>query len=201
VGAFTYAGQLGVHLRPLDDASTPGSPQGSELLFGAAAGRRFRMRAYGRTAIVVGPEIYGETAFRSFFGSATTGLEGLLTGRIEGTEDDGAQLRVKLGAGGGIIPHFGAPDWRVVVGIELFDHSTDRDHDGVPDSKDACPDTPGIRTSDPRTNGCPPDRDRDGVPDAEDACPEVPGVRTLDPTTLGCPLARETSPDASSRPG
>src|SRR5262249_13803992 len=40
VGVFTYAGQLGVHVRPIDDGPAPGSPRGSELLFGAAAGAR-----------------------------------------------------------------------------------------------------------------------------------------------------------------
>jgi hypothetical protein len=49
----------------------------------------------------------------------------------------------------------GAPEWRVVFGIEVFDHDSDRDHDGVADSQDACPDTPGVRTGDPKTNGCP----------------------------------------------
>jgi hypothetical protein len=155
VGAFSYAGQLGVHVRPLDDAPTPGSPQGSELLFGAAAGRKFPVGEHNALALVVGPEVYGETAFRSFFGTSTTGLEGLFTGRIEGTADDGPQLRLKVGAGGGLDAHFGAPEWRVVVAIELFDHSTDSDGDGVTDSKDACPHEPGAKTKDPRTNGCP----------------------------------------------
>ncbi len=64
----------------------------------------------------------------------------------------------------------------------------DRDRDGVFDDEDACPDVPGIRTDDPRTNGCPRgDRDRDGIFDDEDACPDVPGVRTNDPKTSGCP--------------
>jgi OmpA-OmpF porin, OOP family len=31
----------------------------------------------------------------------------------------------------------------------------DRDKDGVGDGDDACPDVPGIRTDDPKTNGCP----------------------------------------------
>jgi OmpA-OmpF porin, OOP family len=31
----------------------------------------------------------------------------------------------------------------------------DSDHDGVPDAYDACPDKPGKRSSNPRTNGCP----------------------------------------------
>ncbi len=55
---------------------------------------------------------------------------------------------------------------------------------------DACPDTPGVKTDDPKTNGCPPplpDRDKDGIIDNDDACPDTPGVRTEDPKTNGCP--------------
>lgn len=36
----------------------------------------------------------------------------------------------------------------------------DRDHDGVPDAEDACPDVPGVRTDDAKTNGCPPAGDQ-----------------------------------------
>jgi hypothetical protein len=161
-GLFTYAGQLGVHIRPLDDAPAPGSPRGSELLFGFAAGARFPVGHSKGAAVVVGPEVYGETAFSSFLSATATGVEGLLSGRWEGTADDGLQLRVKLGTGGGLNQHFGAPEWRLVFGIEVFDHDSDRDKDGVSDSKDACPDTPGIKTKDPKTNGCPADRDGDG---------------------------------------
>jgi outer membrane protein OmpA-like peptidoglycan-associated protein len=32
----------------------------------------------------------------------------------------------------------------------------DRDGDGIIDAEDACPDEPGVRTDDPKTNGCPP---------------------------------------------
>jgi outer membrane protein OmpA-like peptidoglycan-associated protein len=62
----------------------------------------------------------------------------------------------------------------------------DRDHDGVYDSVDACPDVPGVKTDDPKTNGCPPpppDRDHDGIVDSEDACPDEPGI----PELKGCP--------------
>ena len=47
--------------------------------------------------------------------------------------------------------------------------------------------TPGVKTDDPKTNGCPPDRDHDGVLDGEDACPDTPGLKTDDPKTNGCP--------------
>ncbi len=56
IGGFTYAGQLGVHIRPLDDAPVPGSPQGSELLFGAAAGPKIALgRGASAPALIVGP--------------------------------------------------------------------------------------------------------------------------------------------------
>jgi hypothetical protein len=121
VGILTYAGQLGVHIRPLD-STTPGSPQGSEGLFGVAGGLRFCVDATGRTAVVIGPEIYGESAFRSFLSPTATGLEGLLSARVEGTGDDGPQVRVKLATGAGLNQRFGAPEWRIVMGVELFDH-------------------------------------------------------------------------------
>ncbi|MEZ4435289.1 MAG: hypothetical protein R3F65_23020 [bacterium] len=59
----------------------------------------------------------------------------------------------------------------------------DRDGDGVPDARDACPDVPA-----PTPDGCPvpeppADRDGDGVPDARDACPDEPA-----PTPDGCPV-------------
>ncbi|MGD0528979.1 MAG: hypothetical protein ABSE49_27825 [Polyangiaceae bacterium] len=122
-GALTYAAQLGVHIRPLDDSPAPGSPQGSELLFGVAAGVRLPVSRDGAALVVVGPEVYGETAFRSFFGTTATGLEGLLSGRLEQLPVHGPKWRVKLGGGGGLDPHFGAPEWRLVVGVELFDHN------------------------------------------------------------------------------
>lgn len=186
VGPFTYAGHVGVHWRALDDAPTPGSPRGHEGLFGVAAGVRFPMCTACTMRVVVGPEIYGATAFRSFAEPNGTALEGLLTGRLEGTADDGPQMRVKLGAGVGLNHHFGAAEWRLVFAIELFDHSTDRDDDGISDSKDACPDLPGTKTRDPKTNGCPAERGRDRAPDVEHACPDVSDRSPSKPPTNGC---------------
>ena len=45
----------------------------------------------------------------------------------------------------------------------------DSDHDGIPDSKDRCTETPvGVEIDE---EGCALDRDQDGVKDYEDACP------------------------------
>ena len=123
IDRFSYAGQVGVHIRPRDDSPAPGGPQGSELLFGVAAGPKFLLGEKEQMALIAGPEVFGETAFRSFFGSSATGVEGLLSVRLEGTRDDGPQLRVKIGAGTGLDQRFGTPEWRMVFGVELFDHT------------------------------------------------------------------------------
>src|SRR5438046_2577899 len=69
--------------------------------------------------------------------------------------------------------------------------ASDRDGGGVLDAEDACPDEPGVRTDDPKTNGCPPpkDRDGDGILNSEDACPDDPGPKNDDPKKNGCPVA------------
>jgi len=115
-GAFRYAGQLGVHVRPLNDAPVPGSPNGNEFLYGISGGRTFA--GPSGWAVIAGPEIFGETAFHSFF-SGETGTEALLTGRLEqtGTEHN---LRIKLGVGHALQQNFGAAQWRIVYGVELL---------------------------------------------------------------------------------
>lgn len=55
----------------------------------------------------------------------------------------------------------------------------DRDHDGIVDSLDKCPDVPGIAA----LNGCP-DKDGDGIADADDKCPDVAGLAKYQ----GCPI-------------
>ncbi|HSP20257.1 MAG TPA: hypothetical protein VLQ79_12125, partial [Myxococcaceae bacterium] len=109
---LTYAGQLGVHVRPRDDGGIPGAPRGSELLFGVAAGGAW---AVGQTyRAVLGPEVYGATALAGFFQPQTTTAEALLSGRVEGTGERGPQLRFKLGGGVGLNSSFGSPVWRVM---------------------------------------------------------------------------------------
>ncbi len=66
----------------------------------------------------------------------------------------------------------------------FFGRDRDSDGDGVPDSRDKCPDTPkGVQVDD---FGCPLDSDNDGVPDYLDKCPNTPvGVKV---DANGCPL-------------
>ena len=55
----------------------------------------------------------------------------------------------------------------------------DKDNDGIPDNKDACPLLPGTAI----TNGCP-DKDGDGIADNKDKCPDTAGTAKYE----GCPV-------------
>lgn len=116
LGQFSYAGHAGVHLRPLDDSPVPGSPRGSELLFGLAGGAKLTLLG---GSFLLGPELFGATALRSFFGGETTALEALLAARFEQATSAAGAVRIKLGFGAGLHPRFGAPEWRAIVAIEL----------------------------------------------------------------------------------
>ena len=114
----------------------------------------------------------------------------------------------EIGLGLGFGAGFGEPTFRGVfsfaytprMGPEPGPPLPDRDHDGIPDGEDACPDEPGPPDHDPLKNGCPRVQDRDGdkLPDSEDACPDVPGVPDPVPAINGCPPDRDndTIPDS-----
>jgi OmpA-OmpF porin, OOP family len=113
-----YAGHVGVHLRQRDDPWIPAGPRGSEFLFGFGLGPEVPIR--GSFKAFAGPEIYGQTALGSFFDQTTTGLEAMLTGRLERTDESGTVTRFKAGVGEGLHREFGAPDFRCVVGVEVL---------------------------------------------------------------------------------
>jgi len=72
------------------------------------------------------------------------------------------------------------------MGLSLFTAAEplDLDHDGVIDSRDACPGTPLGVTVDDR--GCPIDSDHDGVFDGLDKCPNTPAGAEVN--RVGCPV-------------
>ncbi len=195
LGVFTYAARVGAQYHNLED-TIGGSPIGSQLLFGAAAG----FRAFDH-ALVIGPEIYGTTVFNngaSLFAKESTPVDAIFGAHLTFLRD----FRIGGGVGPGLTRGFGSPELRWLASLEwapayaeappppepeVEPEPADRDGDGVPDANDACPDTAGVKTDDPKTNGCPPDKDGDGVPDSADACPDTPGVKTDDPKTNGCP--------------
>jgi len=86
---------------------------------------------------------------------------------------------------------FAGADWagHVVgsLGLSIFTGTgmlADEDHDGVPDKRDTCSNTPPGATVD--VHGCPTDADHDGVYDGLDQCPGTPSGARVD--VKGCPM-------------
>ncbi len=124
-----------------------------------------------------------------------------LEGQIGANLCVGGVARVFAAGGGGFLDGIGDTSLRLTAGVRVEGcgrpepppppPDPDRDKDGIKDKNDACPDTPGVSTDDPKTNGCPPDRDGDGIYDKDDACPDTPGVASDDPKKHGCPSDRD----------
>jgi len=75
-----------------------------------------------------------------------------------------------------------------MVGLTWWFGAADRDHDGIPDDRDSCPDQPEDMDGYNDLDGCPePDNDRDGILDEQDNCPskaeDLDGFQDED----GCP--------------
>jgi len=196
-GPLAYA-LSGGYMYHAQAAEFAGYPLGGDLVCGAALG----VRALDR-ALLIGVEATGSTVVTS--ASALGALRQTPIEALFGVHGALApDWRVSVGAGPGLTRGFGEPTLRVLAALEWFPAipkapvvpaqgegaaaaPSDRDKDGVLDDKDACPDEPGVKTSDPETNGCPSDRDKDGIADSDDACPDTPGIPTKDPKTNGCP--------------
>jgi OmpA-OmpF porin, OOP family len=195
-GQLAWSGQLAVNIRTQGD-DFAGEPFGSEVNFAAAVGARVL-----DDKLLVGPEIYGSTGVSdgdAVFARKSTPFELVLGGHYQITEE----WRAGAGLGPGISRGFGTPQLRVLASVEWSPAAAkpiapvDSDGDGIVDDQDACRETPGVATSDPKTNGCPPpkDSDGDGIIDPEDACPNVAGIKTSDPKTNGCPPPSDADKD------
>lgn len=92
-----------------------------------------------------------------------------------------------LAGGVGYTPGFQSADQRGVLGFVFEPLNEDRDHDGIPDEEDVCPDEPEDKDGDEDADGCPEqdpidegpkvrtgDSDGDGILDVEDQCPNKP---------------------------
>jgi outer membrane protein OmpA-like peptidoglycan-associated protein len=101
-----------------------------------------------------------------------------------------------VGAGLGIDSHalhssdsaYGAPDFRVFLGLVWEPTVGDRDGDGIKDDIDQCPDDPEDPDGFEDQDGCPdPDNDQDGIPDKVDKCPMDPENKNGFEDADGCP--------------
>jgi len=192
---LAYAVTAGVDIRK--QAEVDVLSFGSQLLFGGAVGFLLLNRM-----LQIGPEVYGTTLMvgSEKFKKDTTSVEGIVGARVRL-----ADFVLGAGVGPGFTHGTGTPTLRGLLSVAYAPEPpkpappppprkprkpADRDHDGIPDRDDACPDEPGVPSDDPAKNGCPPppaDRDGDGIPDKEDACPDVKGVKSPIASENGCP--------------
>lgn len=125
-------------------------------------------------------EVRGATDFKS---SATTALEGEIGARLR----LGGGVVLTLAGGLGFNGAIGTPGARAIAGLWWAPSDSDQDHDGIPDSRDACPPLPEDLDGFQDTDGCPdPDNDNDLVPDIDDLCPNVEALEGHDDDEDGC---------------
>ena len=212
---LVLAANAGIHFRPghsiNDPADNNGLGIGNEFRWAVGGfipikDGKFRLGGtiFGQTGIT-NDKVTGN----AFFSKRNTPIEFNIEGRMRFGPADHWWLGA--GAGSSILRGYGAPDLRVlgVLGtyVPILDseakspdrqamhskwrneHASDRDHDGIPDDVDACPDEPEDHQGNDPNDGCPmpPDRDGDGIPDQYDKCPDKPedldGIDDND----GCP--------------
>ena len=132
-------------------------------------------------------ELYGVSSLRDFGGQTLSPLEGILGLKLSPS----CSFHVGLAGGAGLLRGYGSPDFRGVLTLGYADACAepvaappppaavpvddDRDHDGIANPRDVCPDAAEDLDQHEDTDGCPEtDNDRDRVPDAHDAAPNVP---------------------------
>ncbi len=81
------------------------------------------------------------------------------------------------------------PNKKLNIVPDAADYDKDTDHDGYPDTIDACPTVKEDGLPPDATDGCPapPDRDKDGIIDADDRCPDDPEDKDGIQDDDGCP--------------
>ncbi|MCK6588378.1 MAG: OmpA family protein [Polyangiaceae bacterium] len=194
--SIVWSFSTGVEIRP---SLTYGQvTQGTMLHAGAGAGYLIGEGGHFQ----VGPELSFATVLEDV-NRRTTNLELLLGAKYRFL----SSFEAGAGLGLGLVSGVGTPDVRAVVMLaytpELEARPKDRDNDEIADQSDACPDTRGVASSDPKLHGCPPplplpkppDSDKDGIIDTADACPAEAGVASEDPKTNGCPPPKDGDKD------
>ena len=100
-------------------------------------------------------------------------------------------LGFTLGGGAGFLKGVGNPSYRLFASVGWYprgDAPSDRDHDGIADGKDLCPDDPEDLDNYRDDDGCPdPDNDGDTILDVNDKCPDKAEDMDKFADADGCP--------------
>jgi hypothetical protein len=108
---------------------------------------------FHRGIVVAGPELHGSTTLKSAFERKNTPVEVLVGAHVRL-----GPFQVGGGLGTAVVSGLGAPKFRGVLSIEwtpVADAPGDRDHDGVNDAEDMCPDVAGLADAPLGARGCP----------------------------------------------
>ncbi|HEX2573954.1 MAG TPA: OmpA family protein [Polyangia bacterium] len=158
------AGRIGLSPR------MPGNSSGPELQFGALL-----QYANQPLRLSIGPEATLTTIVPSavrIYCRYCTSAE-LLLGIQHNIRQ---QVMIGVAGGVGFLLQPGTPDFRLLLRLAYAPTGQkkalppDRDHDGVVDAEDACPDDAGVRSTEPERNGC-----RAGEPETFVVLPEEGG--------------------------
>jgi outer membrane protein OmpA-like peptidoglycan-associated protein len=190
LGAFYYRPEASLGTVP----AGAGNSVGSEIQLGARIGYWDQKRAWSiAPEALLSTVVIGGKPFQKSY----TSLELLLGGHYS------IKRQVLVGAafGLGALREPGSPDFRFLFRAayapERHDRPAlppstprDRDHDGIPDDVDRCPDVAEDKDGFQDSDGCPdPDNDEDGIPDVKDRCPNEPEDRDTFEDDDGCPEA------------
>ena len=152
-----------------------GTPEGMALLYGAGIEVRPnpQMGVFGE-AIGRYASKYSDTNPAEFDAAMRFYLPGM--------------FNLLMGAGFGLNQGVGSPVVRAFLGMGWAPDYRDRDHDGIIDRLDKCPDEPEDWDGFQDEDGCPdPDNDGDGIPDVRDKCPNEPEDFDTFQDEDGCP--------------
>ncbi|KAK1548386.1 hypothetical protein Q3G72_001794 [Acer saccharum] len=185
---FRAALDLGYKLRDTVLLGDSNVTLGSEVFAKLALGYRIVPR------IEVVAEVFGLTQAAHPFGSGVAAINKRAGTPVEvdlGVRVGWRNFTFSGGAGIGLTSGYGAPLPRIFLGASYDTTKTvlpDRDHDGIPDIRDKCPDRPEDHDGFEDEDGCPdPDNDHDNIPDEDDQCPNEPEDKDNFQDEDGCP--------------
>lgn len=161
-----------------DDRNFGSLKTGSSVLYGAGA-------QYSLTdEWLIGTEIFGASPYNDLFDTNASPLEAVAGLKYRTS----LGLNFEIGAGRGLVPGAGAPEYRVFTGVRYAEYGGDLDRDGIADARDQCPEQPEDEDDFEDSDGCPDDdNDNDEIADYEDHCPNEPEDRDGFSDVDGCP--------------
>lgn len=184
-GLFSYAANLGVHARLVDDPVSANSV-GSEMALGASVGVNLLERH-----LLVGAEAMTNIRFKAANNDLfePNRAAGEIIFGAHYTSD--TRIRSGVGIAPGLSEATGSPRFRVLASLAYVPKHTPKpapEPEQAPAPEPAPP--PAAQPQPEAVASAAADRDEDGIADTADECPEKPGPPSTQSGWHGCPPAR-----------